>query len=381
MKKSDLFPGLADINFAVKDPDTITRQIINAYENASGRTLSQSDPVRLFLDSIILIIIQQRNIIDIAAKNNLIAYAEGEYLDHIGALFGVTRRGAGHASVTAIFYIDEPLTGADIIIPKGTRITSDGKITFSTVIDTVIPDGNITAVAELICDTAGAVGNGFVPGQLNKLVDVFPFSLTVENLHESSGGYDAESDEALRERIHIAPEHYSTAGPVKAYEYYAKSADNDIIDVRVSVPPETLPGHVDIYPLMSGGNLPSDDVIARVRDTVSADDIRPDTDYVSVKKPVTVLYRVNVAYWIDDAHSAMSESIQAAVNSAVNDFVMWQRSKLGRDINPSELTRRIINAGAKRCVINSPQFTPLKGYELAVLEGDAGVSFEGIEEA
>ena len=61
MNKSDLFPALADINFAQKDPDSITREIINSYEAFSGRTLAPADPVRLFLDTIALVIIQQRN--------------------------------------------------------------------------------------------------------------------------------------------------------------------------------------------------------------------------------------------------------------------------------------------------------------------------------
>ena len=380
MNKSDLFPALADINFAQKDPDSITREIINSYEAFSGRTLAPADPVRLFLDTISLIIIQQRNIIDIAAKNNLIAYAEGSYLEHIGALFGVTRLGASHASVIVRFSLSTPLSYT-VTIPKGTRITSDGRITFSVQNNITIPAGVSDMEAVLTCDSSGTSGNGFLPGQLNKIVDVFPFSLSAVNITASYGGTDTESDEALRERIHIAPEHYSTAGPVKAYEYYAKSADPDIIDVRVSTPPETLPGHVNIYPLMTAGTLPSDEVIAKVLKAVSADDIRPDTDYVQVLKPQIVNYSLSLRYWIDEKDSAMSESIQAAVNNAIGDWVMWQKSKLGRDINPSELTRRVINAGAKRCVIMSPEFRVLKSYELGVLSGEGDVSFMGFEES
>ena len=85
---------------------------------------------------------------------------------------------------------------------------------------------------------------------------------------------------------------------------------------------------------MSGGTLPSDEVIAAVLAAVSADDVRPDTDYVQVLKPSATSYSVNVQYWIDDKDSAMSDSIQSAVNKAVNDFVTWEKSKLGRDINP-----------------------------------------------
>ena len=60
MKKSDLFPALPDINFTDKDPESVKAEIISAYESASGRTLSVSDPVYLFLLTVASVIIQQR---------------------------------------------------------------------------------------------------------------------------------------------------------------------------------------------------------------------------------------------------------------------------------------------------------------------------------
>ena len=282
MKKSELFPSLPDITFAEKDPAVIQSEIISAYENASGRTLSPADPVRLFLLTIADVIIHQRNLIDIAAKNNLIAYAEGDYLDHIGALFGVARK-------------------------------------------------------------------------------------------------DGEDDGSLRERIHIAPEHYSTAGPAKAYEYYAMTADPDIIDVKAETPPMTEPGHVHIYPLMKGGKLPDDRVLDAVFCACADDTVRPDTDYVEVLPPAAVSYNLSVDYWIDRAKSAMSANIQANVEEAVDGWVLWQKSALGRDINPSELTARIIAAGAKRCVIHSPEFRALLPHEVASADS-AAVNCKGLED-
>lgn len=379
MKKSDLFPALNDISFADKDPDSISREIITAYESASGRTLAQSDPVRIFLDVITLIIIQQRNLIDIAAKNNLIAYAEDDYLDHIGALFGVSRLGATHSACTVAFSLSAPW-GYDVTVPAYTRITADGKITFSPSAAITIKKGETAKSCPAICNTSGTIGNGFLPGQINKIVDRFPSSLSVTNTTESAGGTDIESDEAFRERIHIAPEHYSTAGPAKAYEYFAKSADPDIIDVKVLTPPDTEPGHVVIIPLMTGGTLPSDDVLNKVMAAVSNNDVRPDTDYVAVMKPDAVNYSLRVNYWTENRNSAMLADIHAAVGQAVSDWALWQKSKLGRDINPSELTRRIISAGAKRCEIISPAFTALSPNQIASVS-DSLVSFAGLEDS
>ena len=82
---------LPDITFAESDPDVIETSVIEIYESLSGRTLAKADPVRLFLLSLAALIVQQRVIIDTAAKQNLLAYAKDEYLDHIGVLVGTDR--------------------------------------------------------------------------------------------------------------------------------------------------------------------------------------------------------------------------------------------------------------------------------------------------
>lgn len=255
MAKSELFPALTDITFADKDPDAITSEILSQYEALTGRTLARADPVRLFLDTVILAIIQQRTLIDFAAKQNLLAYAQGEYLDHIGALLGVSRLPAGHAAATLRFTLSAAYA-YNVVIPSGTRVSTGDGITFATTAETVILAGCQSVSVPAQCVTAGTIGNGYAPGQVNRLVDVLSFGVSAENITETSGGTDTESDENYRERIQIAPESFSVAGPKEAYKYFARSANSDIIDVAVIGPPVTQPGYVDIYPLMTGGMLP-----------------------------------------------------------------------------------------------------------------------------
>ena len=59
--------------------------------------------------------------------------------------------------------------------------------------------------------------------------------------------------------------------------------------------------------------------------------------------------------------------IQTAVEEAVMGWVTWQRSKLGRDINPSELNHRMVTARAKRTEIISPVFQVLNASQVAVI--------------
>ena len=377
--KSDLFPGLEDIVFADKSADETEREIITFYETFTGRSLAKGDPIRLFLEALILIVIHQRSLIDYAAKQNLLAYAEGDYLDHIGALLGVTRLEASPAMTTLKFTLSAAQSSV-ITIPEGTRASpGGGNILFATTGGVEIPAGETEATVTAQCTVSGTQGNGFVAGQIRRLVDPFPYEMSVTNITASYGGADTENDENYRERIQIAPESFSVAGPRGAYEYYARSAHNDIADVAVVGPPDIEPGYVEIYPLMRGGELPSDEILAAVLAKCNADDVRPLTDCVSVHAPSIVDYSLSVTYYIDRSKATQSEQLQAAIEASAREWVTWQRSKLGRDLNPSELNHRMMAAGAKRTEITSPAFTVLKASELAV-PSIITITFGGLED-
>ena len=151
-------------------------------------------------------------------------------------------------------------------------------------------------------------------------------------------------------------------------------------DVAVVGPPDAEPGHVKIYPLMVGGAFPSNEDLAKVYEACNADNVRPDTDYVEVLSPVQVLFKLKMTYWIDESHSTESSLLKEAIESAAGSWVSWQRSALGRDINPSELTARIINAGAKRCEIISPSFTVLEAWQIGICNSQS-VIYQGLEKA
>ena len=253
----------------------------------------------MFLESIVLIIVHQRSLIDYAAKQNLLAYAEDDYLDHIGALVDVTRLEASSAMTTLKFTLSDTQPST-VIIPEGIRVSpGGGEILFATTESVEIPSGEREAVVTAQCTESGTRGNGFVAGQIRKLVDPFPYEMSVENTTASYGGTDTENDENFRERIQIAPESFSVAGPTGAYEYWARSAHQGIIDVAVVGPPDTEPGNVNIYPLMLNGDLPTQEILDAVLEVCDAKDKRPDTDYVHVLSPEPVEFDLNVKYWID----------------------------------------------------------------------------------
>ena len=61
-------------------------------------------------------------------------------------------------------------------------------------------------------------------------------------------------------------------------------------------------------------------------------------------------------YYINTSDSNSAFAIQSKVKTAVDAYIFWQGSKIGRDINPDELIARIKYAGAKRAIVSEPTF-------------------------
>ena len=84
---------------------------------------------------------------------------------------------------------------------------------------------------------------------------------------------------------------------------------------------------------------------------MSDEQIRPLTDRVTVKAPETVEYKVNVKYFVNQSDLKKVDTIKTAVNAAVDDYIQWQRSKIGRDINPSQLIQQMVQPYVPKIVI------------------------------
>ena len=162
-----------------------------------------------------------------------------------------------------------------------------------------------------------------------------------------------ESDQNMAERIYLAPSSYSTAGPDYAYEYWVKDSNPFIGDVKITSP---TPGLVDIRFVMTDGTVPDDTTIAAVTAAVNQRGKRPLTDQVQVKRPEIEEYEIDVTYYINTSDSNAATAIQAQAETAVEDYKLWQASKVGRDINPDELIARLNDAGAKRAEVRAPAF-------------------------
>lgn len=323
------------------------------YKEATGRELRlrRADPESLKLYAASVQIYHMYLHIDMSGKMDLLKYAYGSFLDHLGALRGVKRLAASPAAVMVRFTLSAPRPSV-IVIPQGTRVT-DGEIYFGTDMQAEIAAGDTYADITCTCLTDGESGNRIPSGAINTIVDPVPYIEKAASIEESSGGSDEERDEDFAYRIYLSPGSYSVAGPSGAYKYYAKSFSSSIGDVDVSSP---LPGDVEIRFLLADGSLPSESMCVEMLKFISADDVRPFTDHVSVLVPDIQEFDIAFTYYINKSDIYRAGAVQKAVEDAVNEYIKWQTGVIGRDINPDMLIRKVMEAGAKRAEITSPSF-------------------------
>lgn len=376
---TDNFPDISFIDNATVDE--VLTQMINDYQERykeiTGKeaSLAMADPYRLIMYACAMQIYQAMQYADYAGKMSFLTYARGEFLDNLAALRGVRRTENTAAATILQFSIDNPI-GSAVSIPAGCRVTNGNDVYFATDEYAEIPAGGTSVTVPATCTAAGAAGNGFVAGEFSVLVNTLPYISSVTNTVATYGGADRENDESLKERIYTYPNSYSTAGPTGAYEYHAKTASPEISDVVVR---SKVPGEVDVCFICDNGGIPGEALIQKVKDRLDDRSIRPLTDKVTVRAPAVMEYDIRMIYYIPSSSRSAVASIQANVDTAVSLYNTWQTEKIGRDINPYYLIQRVMEAGAKRVVVESPVFTVLDESTVAKT-GTVTVDFGGVED-
>jgi len=374
---------LPDISFIDNDSlEAMMNRLVSNYEKkykeVTGKTVSlgAADSMRIALYAVALDLYQIEQYVDRAGKQDLLKYSYGGFLDNLAAGRSVTRQQPSRARTTIRFTLSEPRDYA-IGIPVGTRITNGDGVYFMTEKYSEAPAGAKYVDVDAVCTTLGIEGNKLLKGQLNILADPLPYVESVSNVTETAGGANLEEDMSLAERVYLAPSGYSTAGPQDAYNFWTRTYNTDIGSVRpVS---NQAAGRAEVYILMRDGTLPPEEVVTGLQEYLRDRNIRPMTDLVTVFPPEVRRFDLNLAYTIDRSNQAQAATIQTKVEAAVDAYIKWQTTQIGRDIDPTELIRLVREAGAKHPVVHSPAFTVIRDTEVAQL-GERLVAYGGLED-
>lgn len=342
--------------------EEILQNMITNFENYTGETLNIGNEKRQMLQGFSYVLAVVLNNIEETAKQNLLKYSIGEALASLGELMGVERLEAEPSTVTLQFsLIVQPF---DVTIPKGTRATADGTVFFATDEDLIIESGEDYGTVTATATVSGAIGNGFVAGQIVNIVDGVPYVSGVTNTTTSTNGRDIETDEDMKERMRLAPFSFSTAGAEEAYKYLALSANANVGDVQAY---RTEAGCVTVAVVKTDGTLPDADgkIINDVINACSAKDKRPLTDFLTVEPAKTIDSSIDVTYYISKENNTKNAEIQVAVAEAVETYKLWQTTKIGRNINPDKLRALMLNAGAEKITITTPTEATVADGEVA----------------
>lgn len=337
-------------------------------------TLGLADDRRLILQTGAYYIYQAFMMTDNAGKMGLLKYATGDFLENLGALKGVSRLQERGSTVTLRYSMEEERASATGI-PAHSRATAGDGVYFSTDEYAEIPAGELYVDVPATCEKTGKDTNAYGVGEITKMEVPVPFIDAVTNITKAQNGRDVELDEDLRERIYLAPEAFTAAGSKGAYEYHVRTYDSSIEDVYI-VSPE--PRIVDIRVVLEGGELPQDEYIQGLTEYLQSDDIKMLTDEVHVMAPDVVNYDLNVKYYINESDRSRAETIQSQVSKAVREYILWQCTKIGRDLNPDILIRFMTTAGAKRVEVTSPVFTRIPSGAVCVLQSET-LTYGGLE--
>lgn len=159
-----------------------------------------------------------------------------------------------------------------------------------------------------------------------------------------------ESDDDLRQRIVLAPESYSVAGPELAYVYHAKTGSPLVIDASAISP---TPGEV-LVSVLSGetpAGAASDTLLAQIRAIVTAREIRPLGDQVTVASAEIVPYAVDATVVPFDGPDA---DLLIATGRPLLDAYVADCHKLGRAVRISGIAAALKVAGVENVVVAQP---------------------------
>ncbi len=348
------------------------------YKEITGKDLilHEADPIRLLAYTNCLLLYQIAQYADRAGKMALLKYSYGDYLENIGALKGITRNPGAAAKARIRFTLSAKRPGTTVI-KEGIRVTASDGVYFSTTDVLEIPPGEISGEVNVQCRDIGIKGNGYAAGEIKTLVDPVAYVEKVENVTVSEGGADLEPDENLAERIFLAPASWSTAGPDDAYKFWVRTFNPSIADVMVE---SEIPGEVDIFFILQDGRIPDETMLQDLADYLKNEEVRPLTDQVVVRAPEIQEYRIDLTYYINRSDRSRAPAVNDRVQEAVQEFIKWQREKIGRDLNPDQLRRMLLSAGAKRLEIREPGFTFVSHAGIALPAGEPVVLYGGLED-
>lgn len=158
-----------------------------------------------------------------------------------------------------------------------------------------------------------------------------------------------EDDERFRERIQLAPEGITTAGPRDSYRFHALSASAQVADVGIDSP---IPGTVRVTVLSTDpSGVPTEALLGTVSGALNDEKIRPLCDSVPVQGPE--IFETTIEATVYRKEGPAGEVALANGRAALDAWLIKVR-KLGEGLARSGIDGALHQPGVSRVSITSP---------------------------
>lgn len=326
-----------ELHYLTYDSDAIWEKMMLAYVEAGGDILYPGDEKEMLLRGVQAVIMQTFAGVDNALRMATLRYAVRDYLDAYGEGRGCSRIEASPARATVKITTNKNMKIETL--PAGTPVTADGQAFYLLEDDVYLSGYEETFTAGIVAQVAGISGNALVKGTEMHLTTTNSGVNKIIVTDDAKGGSDREEDDVYRERIRVSGLASVTTGPERQYESVAKSVSTQIIDAHAKM---LDAGKVGVY-LLLASEEGKEGLMQSVLDALSAQDVRPLTDHVSVYEATNVPYKLVLEYTAESP-ATVADGIAAAVKS----YQDWQDNTIGREFNPDRLIAAAYQAGATR---------------------------------
>jgi len=235
-------------------------------------------------------------------------------LDRVAGAYGMTRQPATTATGEVTF------TGTALtVIPAGTLVSTESGRVYATDIETTIPDGNTTIIADVTAMESGAAYN--MPAAS---LTVLPLALVgvtaVTNAEAISGGADIESDASLRERLLMRIRYPSASGCAADYVRWAREISG--IAAASCVPLWDGAGTVKVVVAGAGMTPVGAELLGEVADYIET--VRPIGADVTVVSVTSLTVNVAATLVMESGYTVVGvqDAVEAALGAVIagSDF-------------------------------------------------------------
>ncbi len=160
---------------------------------------------------------------------------------------------------------------------------------------------------------------------------------------------EGESDERLKQRIVLADQGRSTAGPEEWYEYHAMSVDIDVAEAKVYKPGAGPEISVAILSVSNGG-VASPALLSDVETALTAKGVRGMNDVLSVVAAAQATVNITYNVWLlPEASEAILDTLEDVLRDA------WAaEGGIGFDLLPAWITARLMVDGVSKIEVTAP---------------------------